>query len=1357
MSHRLFAPLIVVAISGAEVLGATQIRVLLPLGRTAYQTNEWIDVDVARSADGALPACDLTLALRGDDGSDLTFVFALPAVPVRGKDAGRTEHLHLDGRLLRPGRYAVEIACDGARASAEIEVATHIRKRAFRVIDWGVVKGEEHERLGEESLGFNTMYGQFRRQDAIVQAEGAIRGGLDFLQVCTMSGGHQMDLRTECDWSDPNVTRGGVARVVHQAFLNRTAPNSIGVHFYDEPGLTWHEHPETGEWTPHGIPSQVRAFRAAFGRDPLPYHSVDPNDPASVAGWIGWGRWKLSFLEAAWRLARQGVETVRPDTLTANQTQYAWYAYADGYYFNVGRSLPVLSGHGGYDDMPLGYFHPSYYFEFGRMRDFAKQMWYLPVWYGNTPANRFRLEQYLSFMTNLQGLMTPPDLRMQRPSTVPAAEGVVESNILAGRLGAIFTTMPLDRPDAAVLYSITHCLTAQARDRTDNYDGGGHRTKLMYVYLASRRNRIPLFPIVEEDVLDGTLAAHHRAVVLAGIDALPPAVVRALEAFAAGGGAVIATDDARVRVRGAIPLGCPVDISLPLDLERLWREGKQEEIERRNRVGDHLDAVASLADALAERLRAAGIRPVFESSEPGISGWRQRNGGIEYLFAANASYDAGAGEKNSLRAAAATIALPADDRPIYDAIRGGVAAEFVRTATPRGGRMEAALRFGPGEMRAFARTARPIGGVQVLPPAIRFDSTARGSPLRLEIEAILVDAAGRVIAGSAPVSIRVVDPLGAVRYELDRATKRGHFRIDLPLAANDPAGEWTVCVRERLAESEGSAHFTFRPPPRPAAIAGATRRAVFFRGDREAVFRFFRTHRDVAIVKGSGGYDGAAARLAEILAPWNIRCRILGADQAKAPRSIAPDEAPTWIGLEFTGRDAVKPGRSNAPAHVGFDVREPAILLGNPEDNPLIEFLDAYRFLPYRPSPDMPGPGRGMVAWVRDGISYGQEAIALIASDAEGMDEAIGSLYEGVAGLDPLTPFTLPVDATMAGAVKSPATAPALAIEWSIALPDRVAGIRALPGGGAVALSQDGTLAALDAAGRMIWSRTVPAGEEAAMDVATEAGTIVIGTGRMLAAFDQAGGVLFQLEISGAAPQARRVTSVAASPGGERLAIGTADGSVSARSARGKELWRIGGEGKADPPIAGIFFDDGSRLIVLTGKKADLLDASDGSRIASFPGLTGRVRPVRAGSAVIASDGGRAVLAIATDGSAAAVPFPGEGVAVLAAAGGDLVAGTETDGAARILDRGSASREDLVVGAYRLRGRIPKRIATKGDSIAVGHWGGTIAVIDRRGGVVGIASLPQDIADIAWTAESRLIAGVADGRIFGLAGPRSAR
>jgi hypothetical protein len=300
---------------------AASLKLLLPLGRTAYQTNEQIDVSVVRSDAQALPAADLAVTLSGADGSRVSLVFPLGPAAAGVKGAMATEHLHLNGWLLRPGHYTLAATAHAATASAELDIYSHLRRSTFKNIDWGCrVQGPDMAVLGEDSMGFNLLYGDYRQQANTANAQATLRGGADYMQCCTMSGGHQMDLRGECDWSDPQVLKGGTARAAQQAFFDRTKPNALGVHFYDEPGLTW----EKG--SAHTVSAQLRAYQSAFGADRIPHTAVKPGDAAAEARWQQWGRWKTSFLEAAWKDARFGVEQVRPDLISATQSQYAWNA-----------------------------------------------------------------------------------------------------------------------------------------------------------------------------------------------------------------------------------------------------------------------------------------------------------------------------------------------------------------------------------------------------------------------------------------------------------------------------------------------------------------------------------------------------------------------------------------------------------------------------------------------------------------------------------------------------------------------------------------------------------------------------------------------------------------------------------------------------------------------------------------------------------------------------------------------------------------------------------------------------------------------------------------------------------------------
>jgi hypothetical protein len=1056
----------------APRLHAAELKVFFPQNRTAFQTNETIDVAVLRSDAAALPAGDLVLNLSsalipnglnllnpaGDvvlsvpsgEGSRLAFTFPLAAVPVVNAKAISTEHFHVNGRLLRPGMYTIEVAAAGATAKAEIEVLTHLRRSSFRLVNWGRAdKPELQLPQGEQSLGYNLYYTNFNDE-----AGNLIRAGVDNMANCVMSGGHQMDLRLECDWSDPYVTRGGTQRAVRRAFVDRTRPNIPGVHFYDEPGLTWGKD-GSEELTPHAVAPQHRAYEAAFGKPPLRYDKVDPSKPRDVADWKHWATWKLGFMDSAWKEAGLGISTVRPDYLSVTQSQYGWSAFTDGYYFNVVRSMPVVSGHGGYDDYGGGYFNPSYTLEMSRARNFSRTNWYLPTWYGSTPTDRFRMEQYLSFMTDIQGMITPPDID---PALRPLGmQGVVESNHLMARLGTIFTTMKPTPGPVAMLYSLSAVIDTQTKDRSQNYAHSmPHGQNLAFTYLAGKVLQQPFTAVLDEDVLDGSLAMNHKALILTSIDFLDAPVVKSLEDFIAGGGLVLKTSDCKVQVSGAVDLGVTPAFVNAAELKKLADAKDWNTYGEKSGIGVQLESVKPYAAAIKAQLDKAGIGPIFTSSNREIVATRQAAGDVEYLFAVNATFLPGEKDRNAIHAAFATIGFN-DNRPTYDAVRGGP------VTLGKNNQLDA-LRFGPGQMRVFARTARPLGSVRAATPILSRDLTLAADPISVQLCASVLDTASRLVSGSIPLQITVTDPLGVVRYDLFRATTSGSITLTLPLAANDPAGDWKVTVRELLANNADEAAFHYQPARRCGAIAGGHYRALRLPEDDANIFRFAREHHDVTLVVGSGDFNGPAAeRLKKILEPWGVRCTVVKAADAAKSRPLTAAEAPTWIGLDPS---KATPDDKNPPQVAGFALNGPAILLGNAADNPLIDFIQKSRFLPYAPVADeFPGRGRGFIAWQRDAIGKGQESVTLIAFDAGGMAEAVGSAYEAVSGMEPLMRWQPAASDSLIPATRA-TLIPAAPTAWRAVLNDRIVGIT-VEGKNLGVLSADGFLTTIGEGGKI--------------------------------------------------------------------------------------------------------------------------------------------------------------------------------------------------------------------------------------------------------------------------------------------------
>jgi hypothetical protein len=673
-------------------------------------------------------------------------------------------------------------------------------------------------------------------------------------------------------------------------------------------------------------------------------------------------------------------------------------------------------------------------------------------------------------------MMSPPDLE---PATnASARQGIVESNQLMKRLGPIFTTMPVTKPPVAMLYSLSQSIHTQTLDRSKNYAHEMPQGKnLPLTYLAGKLLHQQFLTVLDEDILDGTLASDHKAVVLTSIDHLDPNVVKALEDFAAHCGVVVLTGDSTVQIKGAKKLDVKPAMPDQVAIDKLYAEKKYNEARPYLTTAKYLEGAMPLAKALRAALPKNLTDPVIECDVPTIVFTRQAAGDIEYLFAVNATPDADAKDGVTPKAVEAQIRLMLNaSGAVYDAVLGG------KAPFEQSNELSGKFRFGPGQMRVFARTARPVGGVRVATPTVTRELSQEQSPITLDVAATLVDDKGRVLSGSAPLHVRVVDSLGVTRHELYRATKLGQFSVALPLAANDPPGEWKVIVRELLGNNEESATFKYQPPARARSVAGQNHRAVYAANDLDNIFRFARTYQEVTIVKGTSAYnDAPAKRLAKVLEPWGVRCKEVPLAEASKSRKLTEEEAKTWCGLAYAGKGQIKPGDANPPSLVGFAVQGPVILLGTPEDNAIIKFLLTEKFLPYAPdAATFPGPEKGMLAWQRDGVGVGQESVALISYDEKGMSEAVGSFYEAAAGIERLTKWRLPESDTLTPAKTAPGLHPAAKVAWTVALPDRVEAIRAAKDRLEV-LTHDGSVSQVTADGKVTETKALSAQEVEAL------------------------------------------------------------------------------------------------------------------------------------------------------------------------------------------------------------------------------------------------------------------------------------
>src|SRR6187431_390682 len=125
MKHHLLAALGALGFSAAA--HAATLSLEFPLNRPALQTNESVPLIVVRSDVAALGADTLVATITGEDGSKMYFTFPVSAVALENGAAKATGHFNLDVRFLRPVNYTIQVAVNGATASAPFEVYSNIR------------------------------------------------------------------------------------------------------------------------------------------------------------------------------------------------------------------------------------------------------------------------------------------------------------------------------------------------------------------------------------------------------------------------------------------------------------------------------------------------------------------------------------------------------------------------------------------------------------------------------------------------------------------------------------------------------------------------------------------------------------------------------------------------------------------------------------------------------------------------------------------------------------------------------------------------------------------------------------------------------------------------------------------------------------------------------------------------------------------------------------------------------------------------------------------------------------------------------------------------------------------------------
>jgi hypothetical protein len=270
---------------------------------------------------------------------------------------------------------------------------------------------------------------------------------------------------------------------------------------------------------------------------------------------------------------------------------------------------------------------------------------------------------------------------------------------------------------------------------------------------------------LRRDGLDGV-----RVLVLPNVDVLTEEVARRINRFQERGGLVVADE----RVAPAI---------LPDMLLPSYR-----------RTGD------PKKDKAALQARAAALRGELDdfygryadSSDPDVVLRARRYDKADYLFAVNDKRTFGdyIGHHRMVMekglAASADLHLARGAGHVYDLVRH---QEVLVQRDGDGLRFKAEL--GPGGGRVYMVTDQALDGVRLKAPK----RVRRGRSLAVEVR--VVDGRGKNIAAVVPVRLEVLDPAGRPAERSGYYGARdGRLAVELDIAANDAAGQWTLRLTE---------------------------------------------------------------------------------------------------------------------------------------------------------------------------------------------------------------------------------------------------------------------------------------------------------------------------------------------------------------------------------------------------------------------------------------------------------------------------------------------------------------------------------------------------------------------------------
>lgn len=923
---------------------------LTPTGRNVFVENECIELVVP--AAGHVANVVLTEAAGVKRAVD---------VPVVGGAA----HVMLQPLALSPGEWT--ISAGGVKSS--ITVVSSIRNTPYTFLNyqgwldeqaeiWGpmmkgssVATGDERVRIWRDDFGINVLQLQnggvpmgARTMDLILQM------GARFTTLNTAAGQHQPG-GGMFDWSMPEVQVATRRQVQHAAQVLRRYPGFLGVHYADEPGLTYGTRnpngsfepfngtvpdPKTHYFGPLAVPAQFELYTRTMGQS-LP----DLFNPRSnLSAWLEYMRFRCRILGNVFAQYTADVHAIDPSLIGYSQI-YAWMFLIDGEYPpDNTKGVDVISTHA-YIDHALGLWYPVHEADAMRDGDWGKPLWMMPSFEGMIRKPTL----YASVARKLEGL------GWDRATMAGDAQAREVAHRIVPISGMLYqTTKPRDA--VAIFYSRDQYLVETARNIKDLTAGRDYASHLVAAWIMCNALQIPAVRVVEEDLLAG-LPVEHKVIIAPQLTYLRPENRKALEKFIAAGGVLVLDKASTVEIPGARKLS--------FEIVNWWGETVPGDPDYEGLTQGQIFS-KHVIPVLPElkRLLQGKVSPLVETDTPWLLASRQVAGKGDYVWLVNMKHTT----TTEYQPLSASVRLP-DAPAIYDVFKQGL------ISSP-----SIHLDLSGGDAALYALMPDKVAGVtlalQALPGRIKLTATVMGA------SKVMVDAV-------IPLELELRDPAGTLIKRFYRATQHGQYVEELPLGNAPAKGDYGVQVTELLGHAGAAA--------KVKPLESLERFARSDIADVDDVARITATVASLAgkkmlVLYGETGQRPVAERVAAVLGSKRIKAVV---DRAAPHDTLRKG----WINSLF-----YTAGIYTDAAEIG----EPAVLIGSKANNPLTKRVVEALLVPRPLSDKVPGEGRGMVYWARSILGLNKDLILLYANDAEGLDRAVKAFETTLQnGVPPMT------------------------------------------------------------------------------------------------------------------------------------------------------------------------------------------------------------------------------------------------------------------------------------------------------------------------------------------------------------------